>query len=286
MRLLILSLMLLSGLSHGQNLQDVIYKKDGSVLRGVLIEQDFNNGRYKIQLNGGSVFSVEKADIEKISKEAPLGGAANNGAVNINIDNSPTINQNPTQTLEQSPNIQVAGYQSEETDYKHVFYIGSLVHTISRPTEGYSFYGDDLELKADYTGVKLGFQQIFTDHIATQYVLNKGSLESINIVDEDNNEYESGIPVPDEDYLGLSASVILSSNLQKGWQFFTGLGIFHDTYSYSSGDDSYDGAVVDLGLGYSWKPAQLQLHYQARLSSDYPDDVSVGNFNLQLGFNF
>ena len=61
-------LLVFSSLSQAQ---DIIYKKDGSVLKGTLIEQNFETGRYRIQLSGGSIFTVQKGDIEKITKEEP-----------------------------------------------------------------------------------------------------------------------------------------------------------------------------------------------------------------------
>lgn len=67
-----LFLLLLSALSHSTEYEDVIYKKDGSILRGTLIEQDFENKRYKIQLTGGSVFVIEQTDVIKITKEVPI----------------------------------------------------------------------------------------------------------------------------------------------------------------------------------------------------------------------
>ncbi len=70
MRILwIVALIAVSTAVHSQSSQDVIYKKDGSILRGVIIEQDFNNNIYKIQLAGGSIFVVQGEDLERISKE-------------------------------------------------------------------------------------------------------------------------------------------------------------------------------------------------------------------------
>lgn len=51
------------------NMQDVIYLKDGSIYKGVIIEQ-VPNVSYKIQSRDGNVFAVQIADIEKIAKEA------------------------------------------------------------------------------------------------------------------------------------------------------------------------------------------------------------------------
>jgi len=50
------------------NTEDVIYLKNGSVYRGTIIEQ-VPNVSYKIQIAGGSIFTVTVAEIEKITKE-------------------------------------------------------------------------------------------------------------------------------------------------------------------------------------------------------------------------
>jgi hypothetical protein len=50
------------------NMEDVIYLKNGSVYRGMIIEQ-VPNVSYKIQIAGGSIFTVTIAEIEKITKE-------------------------------------------------------------------------------------------------------------------------------------------------------------------------------------------------------------------------
>ena len=50
-------------------LQDVIYLKNGSIYKGVIIEQ-VPNVSYKIQSRDGNVFAVQIGDVEKITKEA------------------------------------------------------------------------------------------------------------------------------------------------------------------------------------------------------------------------
>lgn len=287
MRILLLSLLLLSGLSHSQDLQDVIYKKDGSVLRGVLIEQDFNSGRYKIQLNGGSVFAIDKDDIEKITKEAQQDSKSENSVVNINIENSPSINQNPTQSLEQNTQIQPVAYADEKI--QNIFFIGTLMHTVKTPEPNYNpfFSEDNLQREEIYKGVKISYQRVHSKHFASHFTLNIGSLDKIEIVGVENNKIYQSYNADGVDYLGLSASIILSSNLQKGWQFFTGLGIAHDVYSFDSGsDEKFDSLALDLGIGYAWQAMQLTTHFQGYLFGDYPDEQDVTNFYLQLGYNF
>ncbi len=55
--------------TFGKTLQDVIYLKNESIIRGVIIEHLLENDRYKIQLTNGEVFSFEKRNIIKIKKE-------------------------------------------------------------------------------------------------------------------------------------------------------------------------------------------------------------------------
>ncbi len=50
------------------NMEDVLYLKNGNTYRGTIIEQ-VPNVTYKIQIAGGSIFTVIVAEIEKITKE-------------------------------------------------------------------------------------------------------------------------------------------------------------------------------------------------------------------------
>lgn len=50
------------------NLQDVVYRKDGSILRGIIIEQ-VPNESLKIQTTDGNVFVLQMSEIERMSKE-------------------------------------------------------------------------------------------------------------------------------------------------------------------------------------------------------------------------
>lgn len=51
-----------------QQMQDVVYLKDGSIIRGVIIEQ-VPNRSIKIQTNDGSIFVYKIEQIEKMTKE-------------------------------------------------------------------------------------------------------------------------------------------------------------------------------------------------------------------------
>ena len=50
-----------------ENMEDVVYLKNGSILRGMIIEM--NNERVKIEILGGSVFAFQMTEVEKITRE-------------------------------------------------------------------------------------------------------------------------------------------------------------------------------------------------------------------------
>jgi len=259
-----------------QTLQDVIYKKDGSVLRGTLVEQDFDNGRYKIRLDGGSIFSVSQDEITKITKEAPLAQGQANSGVNININNNPSITQNPQLTSSQALPV-----YPEEKSINGTFYIGTMNHTLKTSNIF-------METEFVYSGLNIGGQANFNRHFALYADLNIGSYSERTDTDSFGNSVTySGDDLTDETYTSAQIAAILSTNLYQGWQFFTGLGAFSE--SYSTDDESFQasGSDFQLGLGYSWKTLQLLLRINILNSSDYNDNVdSSTTGHLQLGFNF
>jgi len=253
---------------QAQNLEDVIYKKDGSVLRGTLTEQDFSNGRYKIQLQGGSLFSVKKDDIEKITKEAPLNTSASD-SINIHIDNSPVINQNPVANA-----IAYSPQSDSESQPKSVFYIGSMAKIWMIDDAYYGSYGEF------YTGLNLAYQSNVSKHIAIYTALNMGSISTYT---ENSVEYEAEFSA---NFRSIEIDALLSTNNYQGWQFYTGLGLFTERFNYDYGSESFTGTNFVLGLGYSWKDLQLHLRTTINNSSEYYDDETDVLSNLQLGFNF
>lgn len=53
---------------NAQSLQEIVYLKNGSVIKGVIVEQ-IPGVSLKIQTNDGSIFAYKMGDIEKITKE-------------------------------------------------------------------------------------------------------------------------------------------------------------------------------------------------------------------------
>ena len=264
------ALLVVSLITQAQSLEDVIYKKDGSVLRGTLVEQDFENGRYKIQLQGGSLFSINKDDIEKITKEMPIASTTipSNG-ININIENNPNINQSPA--IHQQPVMNNGfGVTSEKSKPKSVVYIGSL---------GKSVMDDEGDNGYNYTGLNLAYQANASEHIALYTAINIGKLSTVTIggVEQDVSGYS------DEKYRSIELDALLSSNNYQGWQFYTGLGLFTEKYSNT---ESINGTNFILGMGYSWKTLQAQLRVAINNSEDYNDKYGHSTANLQIGLKF
>lgn len=63
--------MLVSFIANAQNYEDVVYLKNGSVIRGVVVEQ-VPYQTLKIQTKDGNIFVYNFSDIEKMTKEMPL----------------------------------------------------------------------------------------------------------------------------------------------------------------------------------------------------------------------
>ena len=57
-------------IANAQNYEDVVYLKNGSVIRGIIIEQ-VPNESLKIQTRDGNLFVYNFADIQKMAKEMP-----------------------------------------------------------------------------------------------------------------------------------------------------------------------------------------------------------------------
>jgi hypothetical protein len=69
--LLVLLLSLSMSLSAQNQLQDVVYLLNGSIIRGIIIEQ-IPGQSIKIQTADGNVFVYEMYEVQKITKEAPV----------------------------------------------------------------------------------------------------------------------------------------------------------------------------------------------------------------------
>ena len=71
--IIILCVLIFTVVSHAsaQQYQDVVYLKNGSIIRGIIIEQ-IPGESLKIQTQGGSVFVFRMSEIVKIVKESTM----------------------------------------------------------------------------------------------------------------------------------------------------------------------------------------------------------------------
>ncbi len=275
-KLWIVALFFTSFSIQSQSLQDVIYKKDGSILRGTLTEQDFANGRYKIQLQGGSLFSVNKDDIDKITKEAPIASQGSNSN-NIHDDDGPSETVQSMITEPATPLNTTSTPLINPQQRNNTFLIGRVAKTIDNDEE-YGFL---------YRGINIAYQYQFNKNISLYAdhnratltgVLIEGMLYEIQYINTDKYKHQS-----------TQVLIMASTNNHQGWQFHTGLGVFTESTDLPNTSLSTSGVAFALGMGYSWERVQLQLRIIGQSSDDYEvlgDDVSGSTTNLQLGFNF
>lgn len=83
--LLLVAMMLTVATIQAQTLQEVVYLKNGSIVRGVIIEQ-IPNKSLKIQTADGSIFAYQMDEVDKITKEAAISRFYRNGGGRFNFD--------------------------------------------------------------------------------------------------------------------------------------------------------------------------------------------------------
>jgi len=289
-----------------EELEDVIYKTDGSVLRGELIEQDFAAGKYKIRLMGGSVFSVQQNEISKITKEPfiiPIPQKAlkkETPAVNVQvtqtgISNQQNDNQTQFETASAAHYPQVAIADSNQPAYPpHVVSFGYTTRNFNTTTE-YEYYNYDSnynygyyesyteEVDYDFDGFGLAYQANLTNHFSAYIEYSRTKLDKIRIkVDDIEDDID---PQVNWTIKTLQALAILTTNNGRGWQFYLGGGLFDETHKLESWpEENMNGQVFMLGSTYAWEKLQAQLRIFVYESDDFEDFNSSG-VNLHLGMH-
>jgi hypothetical protein len=105
---------------HAQNFEDVVYLKNGSIIRGTIIEQILNTS-IKIQTKDRNVFVFKYDEIEKLTKENFTSNNSNNVFNSNDIKKSGFINLTE---LNYSPGIgtvSLGGYTLKNNDYSFGF---------------------------------------------------------------------------------------------------------------------------------------------------------------------
>ena len=263
-----------------QNLEDVIYLKNGSIVRGEIIEHHIINNQYKIQIEDGSIFSFQQADIIKIRKEPLFNSKKESVSSEVSVNHNLTANHSTTNNHQQTlPAIE------------HTLSIGNLWHSVSSPTittNSYSGYETKSDQVERYNGIKLNYQMVHTRHIASRYALEYAKLDRIESIDSNDAVLDANHLVDDNRYTGLIATLVASSNLQRGWRIYVGAGLYNHHYTNENTKDrNYIGTRFELGGGYMWKDLFLLLQYQWHGSEQYPEEVnSIFSGGLEIGMAF
>lgn len=83
----VLCMLISLALFSQSNLEEVVYLKNGSVIRGTIIEQ-VPNQSLKIQTKDGNIFVYNMSEVEKITKEEPYIKTQTNGVTDNSAGNS------------------------------------------------------------------------------------------------------------------------------------------------------------------------------------------------------
>ena len=112
-----LNLFLLCNLSYGQNnMEDVVYLKNGSIIRGKIIEQ-VPNQSIKIQTNDRNVFVFKYDEVEKITKEYLPVDISINNSKETEHKKSGYINLTEINYCPGIGDIKVGSYSVKNKDY-------------------------------------------------------------------------------------------------------------------------------------------------------------------------
>jgi len=270
-----------------QTTEDVLYKKDGSVLRGSLIEQDFANGHYKIQLQGGSIFSVKLNDIHKISKEPSLSKRsqrASGAGINVNIENNPQINQEPAinQTAKlDSSNTALDLSISADNKPKNQQYRQSL-----RAASVKKDIRDNHNNGLSFDGFSLAYQYNINKYAAVYWEHSRGTLKRVIINDREVDAEEHGYSGSLEKYSGTQITTQISTNNYQGLKIYAGIGLFNENYKGLKELDSISGRVSTLGIGYNNNQVLIHLRVSKFESDHYPSQLSSLSTSFQVGLEF
>jgi hypothetical protein len=181
----------------------------------------------------------------------------------------------------------VHGSAAEHAPTMNTFYIGRVYHEASEPYLGHQSIHNYTQYQ-NFRGLRAAFQRKHSRHIATLYALETAKLDTMTVEDKERNDTVYNLNLPENIlYIGLKSSVIASTNLQKGWQFYVGSGVFYDTYLKDSGDKDNYGIRYDFGFGHSWYHCQAMLRFSGDLTNSQSNsDAESAEMVMDFGYNF
>jgi hypothetical protein len=282
-------LFLLALLSSSAFSQDVIYMNDGSVIKGNITEIS-NDGDVDIEISDGDVFTLKEYNIKKItyekqistkkvSKEDRIAAYKNKLRVeDISGSSSGYSSFSSASNIPVVESIEPRSAERNPSHVKHNISVGDMVRTyLNSNQNGYT-----------YTGIGVAYQYNFNKNYALYTAYNIGKLK----YDVRNGRnVEPSTWYVDEHIKYIQLAGLVSTNNYKGWQLFTGFGLFSENLtggasgSSETYDDTYNGYSVHLGAAYSWETFVLRYRMTFDKGDDYPSGALGGSGNLHLSWN-
>ncbi len=155
--------MIIVSFSMGQERRDIVYLKNGDVIKGIIVENVFDD-YVRIELEGGSILSYKYVDIEKIIKEQ--------------ADQPQMPSQSITKTQETQSTQEIILRESNPTKIGPNLIGGFNYSTIA---------GDDITNVDNLFGFKFGIESVDNNVIAGLTFSQRGFATSS---EPDDSEYE------------------------------------------------------------------------------------------------
>lgn len=196
--------------------------------------------------------------------------------------NAPTTNN----TLANSTG-KIQGSSSRKQPISNTFYIGRVYHEASQPHFN-DISDHDYTLYKNFRGLRAAFQRVHSEHLASLYALETARLDTMTLEDNERIDTRFNLTPPEKmQYVGLKSSIIASTNLRKGWQFYLGGGLFYDTYIMDSGNRDNYGVRYDFGFGHSWYHCQAMLRFSGDLTNSQSESgAESSELVMDFGYNF
>ncbi len=240
--------------SAQQVMQDVIYLKNGSIIRGTIIEQ-IPNKTMKIKTIDGSVFVYEIIEIEKITKEEPVG--------NYGYNEYPGNNG-----YQRQPNYN-GTYRTYHPDFSRTGYRGFIDLGYAA---GVGDYGDG----------------VFTVSTSHGYQFNPYFFVGAGIGVDYHFDYETMFLPIFADLRGYFIDGRISPfiGVKIGYSPVDGTGLYFNPSVGASFGISRE-LALNISIGYNLQRAEMYSYYYSYYGGSYSySDETIGAVTIKVGFEF
>jgi len=254
--------------TYAQEPTDVVYLKNGDILRGVIVEEiPFES--IKMELPGGSTITVKYSDIAKITKERP---STKREAIHQTQPPKPPevqpqqpIHNNETTSSFAKPSLLLSGafFTPSNTDIENYVYGG---------VKG------GVNVKMDFAGFWSEFANFWT--IFAEYKISR-----LEMVYSTYSEYTT---------VGMFSVGVAYKHLFLDEKFFLGVELFFSTLNikYDNNSESLSGYGIapKIGFGNYFSPV-LYLFIEAKYNEinyvdTYGDNWGLNGLGFELGANY